>query len=181
MIKIVRLFITPQTHVRTVKEERWMLSEQITDEYLLEVGKKKYDKRVAEEKKSPGSPRDYLNRKNQILRYFNFKRSLKAEAEKQRFLFPEEGAWIKFYLPMPKSWSKKRRNEKCFTQHKSQPDTDNLIKAISDSLFSNDSRLSDYRATKFWYDSKEGFIEIETGSLPVAKGYTKFEREEKLK
>lgn len=181
MTQVVRLFITPQTHTRTVKEERWMLSPEITDEYLIEVGKKRVDKLKEAGKESKRSINDYVNRRNQILRYFKYKRAVKEEALEQRFVLPEEGAWIKFYMPMPKSWSKKKRNEKCFTQHKSMPDADNLIKALFDSLFNDDSRISDYRATKFWYDAKEGFIEIETGSLPEPKGYTKFEREEKLK
>lgn len=179
-VKIIRLHICPQTHVRTTKDERWMLSETMTDEYLIAFGTKKYNERVEAKKKTLGSPNDYLNRKNSIKKYFDYKRSLKEEADKQGLKFPEAGAWIRFYLPMPKSWSKKKRNKNCYELHTSKPDADNIFKALADSLFKQDQGISDYRVSKFWYDGS-GYIEIETGSLQPAIGYRKYEREDKIK
>lgn len=174
-----RLFISPQTHVRTTKDERWMMVQ--TDEYLLQFGKKKYDQRVAEKRKHIGSPNDYLYRRNAIKKYFDYKRALQEEAIKRKFVIPDENVFFRFYIPMPPSWSKKKRNEKCFTLHKSRPDLDNIIKGCFDSLLKEDKAQADYRAAKFWYDGKEGFIEIEVGGLVPAKGYSKFEREDKIK
>lgn len=178
-IKTYRLHISPQTHVRTTKEERWMMSESITDEYLVSFGTKKYNEAIATSKETSRSPNDYLNRKNTIKRYFDYKRALKAEAIKQGFIIPEENVWFRFFIPMPKSWSNKKKNQKRFEQHKSRPDIDNISKGIFDSLLIQDMALSDYRASKFWADN--GFIEIEVGGLAPAKGYHKYEQEDKIK
>jgi len=174
-----RLYISPQTHVRTTKEERWMMNETITDEYLVAFGTKKYNEAIASGKETTRRPNDYLNRKNTIKRYFDYKRALKAEAIKQGFVIPEENVWFRFFIKMPESWSKKKKNKMRFEQHKSRPDIDNISKGIFDSLLIQDMALSDYRASKFWADV--GFIEIEVGGLSPAKGYHKYEREDKIK
>lgn len=180
-MNIIRLHISPQTHVRTTKDERWLLAETITDAYLIAFGKKKCEQRKEEKKKHIGNPNDYLNRKNIIKRYFDYKRSLKAEADRVGFVIPEENVWFRFFIPMPQSWSKKKRNQMCFQQHKTRPDIDNLSKGVFDSLLVQDMALSDYRASKFWIDLKAGYIEIEIGVMQPAIGYKKYNREDKIK
>lgn len=180
-VKTYRLFIKPQTHIRTVKGERWLTAEKVTDKYLMDFGMKKYNQRVAEKRKHLGSPLDYLNRKRWILKYFDYKKKLFAEARKAGLIiFPLQNVWIKFYLPMPVSWSKKKRNAHCFELHSVRPDIDNFSKGVFDSLLKEDNFISDFRASKFWYDGP-GHIEIEIGSLPPAIGYKKIIREEKIK
>lgn len=179
-IKVWRLFICPQTHIRINKKERWMFGEGVTDEYLIEFGTKVYKQKIEEEVKNPGTPQKYLNRKNVIKRYFDYKRALKAEALRQGFEMPKKDAWVKFYMPMPPSWSQKKKNRMCFELHESKPDVDNLIKALKDSLVAKDSTISDYRSSKFWY-SGTGHIEITMGELPPVNGYTKIIREDKIK
>ena len=179
--KTYRLFIAPQTHIRTVKDERWLTAEGVTDKYLIDFGKKKYEQRKLEGKKHLGSPNDYINRKKYILKYFEYKRKLKIEANKVGLhSFPLQNIWIKFFIPMPKSWSKKKKNQHCFELHSVRPDIDNYSKGLFDSLLKEDNFISDFRASKFWYDGP-GHIEIEVGSLPPAIGYKKIEREEKIK
>ncbi len=66
-----------------------------------------------------------------------------------------------FCIPMPKSWSKKKRAEHLGKPHLSKPDLDNCIKALLDALYpKNDSQFWDFRATKLW--SSSGRIEIYT-------------------
>jgi Holliday junction resolvase RusA-like endonuclease len=173
------LLITPQTHVRSTKDERWLFAEGVTDEYLVEFGTRKHNERIAAGKNSNRSPNDYLNRKYVIKRYFDYKVALRKEAERVRLTFPEFGAWVKFYLPMPKSWSSKKREKMRYELHHSKPDADNMFKGFADSLFKEDKRISDYRVSKFWHD--QGFIEVEMGSLQPAIGYRKFQIIEKIK
>ncbi len=73
---------------------------------------------------------------------------------------PISNAWIKFYCPVPTSWSKKKKARMNFEPKKSMPDLSNLIKAMEDSLLKQDSVIWDYRVSKFWYDGPKGFIEI---------------------
>ncbi len=42
---------------------------------------------------------------------------------------------IMFHIPMPESWSKKKKEKMCFKPHQSTPDLDNLYKAFTDTIF----------------------------------------------
>lgn len=180
--KTVRLLITPQTKINVSKNERWMFAERITDKYLLQIGKKKHDKQVDAGAEKPVSEKCYLNRKNYILKYFDYKRKVKELFLKSGLkVFPTDNIWVRFYIPTPPSWSKKKKNKHSFEKHESKPDVTNIFKSLEDSCSEDDKLNWDYRASKFWIDLKEGYIEIEVGGLQPAVGYKKFEREEKLK
>lgn len=57
---------------------------------------------------------------------------------------PESGAVVIFILPMPVSWSKKKRAKFNGMAHQTRPDLDNLIKALSDAVHKEDCRIWDY-------------------------------------
>ena len=62
---------------------------------------------------------------------------------------------IEFYLPMPKSWSKKKQAEKIGTYHDQKPDIDNLVKGFMDALKSDindDKRVAVLYCKKYWAD-----------------------------
>jgi Holliday junction resolvase RusA-like endonuclease len=65
---------------------------------------------------------------------------------------------IQFFIPIPKSWSLKKRNAHIGLPHKQRPDLDNLIKAVQDILLSEDSRIWEVYASKRW--SEHGLIII---------------------
>jgi hypothetical protein len=64
--------------------------------------------------------------------------------------FPIQGAHVTFILPMPESWSIKKKEETDGLPHQSKPDLDNLIKALGDAVFSDDAGIWDIHATKRW-------------------------------
>lgn len=66
---------------------------------------------------------------------------------------------ITFYLPMPKSWSKKKKDEHFGQPHLQKPDKDNLEKALLDGLLDEDSHVWSGWAEKRW--AFAGSIEIE--------------------
>jgi len=78
----------------------------------------------------------------------------RAFADKCKLLnivLPESGATIIFYLPMPKSWSKKKKAKMLGTPHQSRPDISNLLKALEDCIYTDDSVIWNYRGlTKLW-------------------------------
>lgn len=78
--------------------------------------------------------------------------------------FPAAGAWLVFHLPMPRSWSRKKKDAMRGTIHQQKPDKDNLEKAWNDALHSDDSHIADSRITKLWADV--GYIEIYLDALP---------------
>lgn len=128
-------------------------------------------------------PRDQLRpsglkRLLRLERYNNYKVALLAEAKRQQFVFPPQGATITFYIPVPPSWSKKKKRLYHGKLHQSKPDLDNLLKALCDSLLIEDKYVAHYGGlAKRWVDHEEGWIEIgvsdvvdEEVILPPAKG-----------
>ena len=60
---------------------------------------------------------------------------------------------VGFFMPIPKSWSQKKKTEKCGKPHTSKPDTDNLLKALLDGMSGcwwDDSIVFDVRAVKLY-------------------------------
>lgn len=68
-------------------------------------------------------------------------------------------ASITFFIAMPKSWSKKKKAEMRGTKHRQRPDLSNLLKALEDACYTDDSTIAEYgRLLKVWADT--GAIEI---------------------
>lgn len=95
-------------------------------------------------------------------------------ADALRLLYPQPlPAQLKltFLIPMPRSWSAKKRYIMSFEPHQQAPDIDNLVKAVLDALCvkdsdiykPNDSYIWDVRAKKIWAGDSDtvGGIEIE--------------------
>lgn len=138
--KIVRLFITPQTHVRSTR------GDAVCFRIPEDVMKEKYP--------------SLYKRRRQLDKYNTYKDELKIEAQRVGFEMPCYGIHIKFYMPMPASWSRKKKAKMNFEGKQSMPDLSNLVKAFEDGLLKQDNMIWDYRVSKYWYDSVKGFIEI---------------------
>lgn len=89
--------------------------------------------------------RDKWAKRPAVVRYWDF--CDQVNREKVRF---ESGMHVIFYLPMPRSWSIKRKQVMDLSPHIATPDLDNLIKALGDACWSQDSHIWDIRATKRW-------------------------------
>ena len=63
-----------------------------------------------------------------------------------------------FVFKMPKSWSKKKKEELNGTFCRKVPDVDNLIGAVMDALFVKDQNVVVARGAKYW--GKEDLISI---------------------
>lgn len=92
-----------------------------------------------------------------VMRYRRFRDELK-ELLPPEFKFID-GMEIIFFIPMPDSWSNKKKALMDHTHHKQKPDLDNLCKAFFDTLFKDedDSCVSAFTASKYW-SSKGGII-----------------------
>ena len=71
----------------------------------------------------------------------------------------ESGDRVLFVMPMPASWSKKKREQMLGEPHQQTPDIDNLIKALLDAVLKQDCAVWDIRASKLW--GNDGEIQIE--------------------
>ena len=92
--------------------------------------------------------RDTWNPSPSVQRYRAFRDEVKLKGAK----VPEYGGHVIFVIAMPKSWSKKKREEMALRPHQQKPDKDNLEKALLDAIYrhSDDSHVYDMRVTKIW-------------------------------
>lgn len=77
-------------------------------------------------------------------------RAFKDECRLKGVMLNNSAVHITFYLPMPKSWSKKKKELHNGRKHQQRPDLDNIAKALADALFIEDSHIWDERITKRW-------------------------------
>lgn len=108
-----------------------------------------------------GKPRmtraDKWKKRPEVLRY----RAFCDEVRLNNVSLPESGYHVIFVLPMPPSWSKKKRSLMDGKPHLQKPDKDNLEKALLDAIFGEDSHIWDGRVTKIWG---------ETGKMIIREG-----------
>ena len=146
------LNITPQTHVRATQG----------DSIFFRIPREKL--------RAPG-----LKRLLRLEKYNQYKIDLLAEAKAKRFVLPPVGASITFFIPVPPSWSKKKKKMHHGRFHQSKPDIDNLQKALLDSLMKEDKEIAHLEVQKRWVDFDIGWIEVsskdyeEVLDLPLPK------------
>ena len=103
---------------------------------------------------------DKWKKRPSVLRY-------RAFADEVRYKILDKdmnGKAITFGMPMPKSWSKKKRIDMDGKPHTQRPDIDNLAKALFDALYAlyeDDSCIHTVALKKVW--SKNGYVKIEIG------------------
>jgi Holliday junction resolvase RusA-like endonuclease len=95
-------------------------------------------------------PQDRHRARKCVLDYLEYKEELQFQAF-PNFEMPESGYQVIFVLPMPKSWSIKKKEAMNGKPHQQTPDKDNLEKALLDALCPDgDARIWDGRCTKVW-------------------------------
>lgn len=106
-----------------------------------------------------GKPRmtqaDRWKQRPAVLRYRQFCDDLRAALPSYELPVALD---ITFYLPMPPSWSNKKRMATLGAPHDQKPDIDNLVKAFMDAFKSEDKHVYRVTAAKYWSDV--GAIEL---------------------
>lgn len=90
--------------------------------------------------------RDKWEKRPCVLRYFAFK----DECRLKKVELSEDGNKIIFVMPMPKSWSLKKKRAMDGSPHQQKPDADNLLKAIYDAVFDDDAKVWRMYCEKRW-------------------------------
>ena len=137
MVTKTILNITPQTHVRATQGDRVFF--RIPRDVLRPAG---------------------LKRLLRLERYNQYKIDLLATALQKKVSLPEQGGHLVFYIPVPKTWKKYKKEQMHMQLHQSKPDIDNLTKAVLDSLLSEDKHIADIHLTKKWVNQEKGWIEL---------------------
>lgn len=90
--------------------------------------------------------RDRWAQRPAVLRYRDFCDELRL---KFKYALPDVLV-LRFWMPMPPSWSKKKKAAYRGEPHQQKPDIDNLSKAVMDALAPDDSYIYVLHATKYW-------------------------------
>jgi Holliday junction resolvase RusA-like endonuclease len=81
--------------------------------------------------------------------YWAFKDELKLKCNLLGlYVLPPEIGSLTFIIPMPDSWSKKKKNEYLYKPHMQRPDLDNCLKSLGDCLCKEDSHIWKVREMK---------------------------------
>ena len=103
--------------------------------------------------------RDKWQKRPAVLRYREFCDQVRASG----LGVADHGCQITFFLPMPKSWSQKKRDAMDGQPHQQKPDLDNLLKALFDAVHSEDCGIWNVGSvSKIW--SKTGAIRLQTNN-----------------
>ena len=124
------------------------------------------------------SPPSYARQRKYLIAQYNAVKDLKLMAESMEFVMPEDDFAIVCMMPMPKSWTKKKKKAMAYQLHKTKPDADNTIKLFIDVMFTdgstagrfrNDSCVSSIVCVKYYVpdDALPGYkvIQFEEGFL----------------
>ena len=113
-----------------------------------------------------GKPRmtqsDRWKKRPATSRYWEYKDRLNIQANLLGFKVPE-CLEILFVIPMPATWSAKKKASLNGRPHRQTPDIDNLEKALLDALCEQDNYIYYISAMKIW--GYVGKIHIETTGL----------------
>lgn len=86
------------------------------------------------------------------------------EVKLRRVVVPESNSRVVFLMPMTKGWTKAKRDKMRGRPHRGKKDkarkndVDNLLKALLDAVYGDDSGVWDIRPTKIWWDTGGIFI-----------------------
>lgn len=93
--------------------------------------------------------RDKWQKRPAVVRYRDFCNQCRELAVN----VPDFGAHVRFIMPMPNSWSAKKKAEMAGQPHQQRPDLDNLLKALFDATRKEDSGIYSISASKEWGDT----------------------------
>ncbi len=90
--------------------------------------------------------RDRWKKRPCVLGYFAFRDQVRAAG----ITLPNSGYHVTCIMPMPPSWSRKKRERLRGQMHEQKPDKDNLEKALLDAVFKDDAKVWNGMISKIW-------------------------------
>lgn len=112
-----------------------------------------------------GKPRqtqsDKWKKRPVVVAWRAFADAMRATADRSDFRMPDQGARIAFVLPMPASWSARKKALMRGEPHRQKPDVDNMAKAVLDALCEDDCTVWQLAGLeKRWGDKGSITIEV---------------------
>ena len=97
---------------------------------------------------------DRWRKRQSVLKFFAFRDAVRQWPRETMHnkILEMESFEIVFHVPMPKSWSKKKKGYMNGSAHQQRPDLDNYLKAWKDSVYEEDAIVWRVKASKLWTD-----------------------------
>ena len=96
---------------------------------------------------------DRWRKRPSVLKFFAFRDAVKQDKSWKIWTLVDMDSFeIEFHVPMPKSWSKKKKAAMDKRPHQQRPDLDNYLKAWKDSVYEEDAVVWRVKASKLWTD-----------------------------
>lgn len=119
--------------------------------------------------------RDRWKKRPIVLRYWEFRDKLRAAYEDNGHDLSKMDIYevhIEAGIPVFKSWSKKKKEQHIGQIHRKKPDSDNIEKAIMDTICKGEGKQEDSgvwysSCKKYWVPEGMGFLEIEIKYEPI--------------
>lgn len=100
-------------------------------------------------KTNPNHPDPNYRQREVVTRYFQVKNTMLWQAVQMKFELGDVLEAI-YFLPMPDSWSQKKKDAMIGTIHDSKPDVDNISKLCQDVFKKDDSAVWWNNCRKYW-------------------------------
>jgi Holliday junction resolvase RusA-like endonuclease len=100
-------------------------------------------------KTNPNHPDPRKRQRTCVTNYFHFKTILLLQAKEMDFTLGKTLDAL-YLIPMPNSWSEKKKKRMNGLPCEVKPDTDNITKGIKDTFCKNDSNVWYEKAEKRW-------------------------------
>jgi len=100
-------------------------------------------------KTNPNHPDPKKRQRKAVTQYFAFKTLLQLQSKELNFELKNVLDAV-YLIPMPNSWSNKKKERMNGLPCEVKPDTDNITKAVKDTLRKNDSDIWFEKAEKRW-------------------------------
>ena len=89
-----------------------------------------------------------------VVKYFSYRDMVRWQTKRVNWATIDKLESVKFCLPMPKSWSKKKKLEMNGKPHQQKPDIDNLLKGLLDALMVEDKMVYYVGSLGKWWSDK---------------------------
>ena len=100
-------------------------------------------------KLNPNHPDPLKRQRPAVTKYFAFKTLLLLQANQMEYTLGKHLEAV-YLIPMPASWSNKKKERMNRLPCETKPDTDNITKAVKDTLKKNDAEVWWEKAEKRW-------------------------------
>lgn len=108
--------------------------------------------------------RDVWKKRKCVVKFRAWADKARAHAPMNLTADPLTVSWTA-WLPMPESWSRKKRNAMRGQPHRQKPDRDNIDKGLLDALWKNDCGVAGGQLWKHWDDGQGPRLEVVVTTL----------------